>query len=257
MPDTAPVLFETEGALAIMTLNRPEQRNSVNAELAKCLRETVARFEADPDLRVAILTGAGKVFCAGMALAAFLDGRGNEILFGENRFAGFVDALRTKPIIAAVEGAALAGGLEIALACDLIVASEAAVFGLPEVGVGIFPVAGGAFRLARKIPANKALELVLTAEKLTATAAHDCGLINVMSSSGRSLDEARKLAKRILRNAPRAVEAALAIHRLAEKKSEEDLWQLSETMWPKICPSQDACEGPRAFKEKRAPIWTG
>lgn len=257
MSDTSPVLFETDGALAIITLNRPDNRNAVNAELADALRDAVARFEADPELRVAILTGQGKVFCAGMDLAAFLDGQGDQILFGENRFAGFVDADRKKPIIASIEGAALAGGLEIALACDLIVSSNAAVFGLPEPGVGIFAVAGGSFRLARKIPQAKALELVLTADRLDAEAALSYGLVSRLAEPGEALEEARALAGRILRNAPRAVEAALAVARLADRQSEAELWALSEKLWPEVCSTPDATEGPLAFLEKREPIWKG
>ena len=252
-----PVLFETDGALAVITLNRPAQRNCVDAGMADGLRAALERFEADPRLRVAILTGAGKVFCAGMDLAAFLDGQGDAILFGDHRFAGFVDAPRTKPVIAAVEGAALAGGLEIALACDMIVASEGAVFGLPEVGVGLFPVAGGAFRLARKIPAAKALELCLTADRLEARAAHDLGLVNHLAAPGAALAEARKLAARILRNAPLAVSAAYRIGRAAMLVGEAEFWAQSDALWPAVAGSADAREGPSAFKEKRRPVWSG
>ncbi|MCP3970808.1 MAG: hypothetical protein GY717_10945 [Rhodobacteraceae bacterium] len=144
--------MEREGCVAILTLNRPGRHNSIDAEMANALRAAITEIESDPDLRVVILTGAAKSFCAGMDLGAFVDGQGDDILFGANRFAGFVDAPRSKPVIAAIEGAALAGGCEIALACDMIIASETAFFGLPEVSVGTFPVAGGAFRLARKIP---------------------------------------------------------------------------------------------------------
>ena len=169
MPENQPaVRIERDGSIAVLTLNRPEAHNAINSEMTDALRSALAEVEADQTVRVIILTGAGNSFCAGMDLGAFLDGQGNDILFGENRFAGFVDAPRSKPVIAAIEGAALAGGCEIALACDLIVASETAVFGLPEVGVGIIPVAGGAFRLARKIPPAKALELVLTADRMSA-----------------------------------------------------------------------------------------
>ncbi|MFT7596772.1 MAG: enoyl-CoA hydratase [Paracoccaceae bacterium] len=251
----APVLLEREGSLAILTLNRPDQHNSVNVEMANALRSAIAEVEVDTSVRVVILAGAGKSFCAGMDLGAFLDGHGNEILFGENRFAGFVDAPRTKPIIAAIEGAALAGGCEIALACDMIVASETATFGLPEVGVGIFPVAGGAFRLASKIPPAKALELVLTGDRISAREANGLGLLNSLTAPGEALQEARELASRILRNAPVAVHAALAVARQLAIQNEKQLWQLSEGWWETVIASPDALEGPQAFKEKRVPNW--
>lgn len=250
-----PVLYAREGSLAIVTLNRPEQHNSVNIALAKAQREAITQAEADPEIRVVILTGAGRSFCAGMDLGAFLDGDGDQILFGENRFAGFVDAPRTKPVIAAIEGAALAGGFEIALACDMIVASEAAVFGLPEVGVGIFPVTGGAFRLARKIAPAKALELVLTADRIAAAEADRLGLLNRLMACGEALQEARDLARRILRNAPVAVSAGLAIGRQQVRQNEHLMWELAEAWWESVAASPDASEGPRAFKEKRAPEW--
>lgn len=250
-----PVLLEREGGLAILTLNRPDQHNSVNVDLANALRMALAEVEADPNVRVAILTGAGKSFCAGMDLGAFLGGQGDEILFGENRFAGFVDAPRSKPMIAAIEGAALAGGCEIALACDMIVASKTAVFGLPEVGVGIFPVAGGAFRLARKIPPAKALELILTGDRISAQEADRLGLLNRLTAPGEALQQSRELAHRILGNAPVAVRAALGVSRQQAMQNEHQLWQLSEALWETVTASPDTMEGPRAFKEKRAPRW--
>lgn len=251
------IVFEKDGGIAIITLNRPEQRNCVDEGLAIGLREALERFENDPGLRIGILTGAGPVFCAGMDLTAFLDGQGDKILFGENRLAGFVDAPRSKPVIAAVEGAALAGGLEIALACDMLVAGESAVFGLPEVGVGIFPVAGGAFRLARRISPAKALELCLTADRLDAQTAHDLGLVNRVAASGEALSEAHRLADSILRNAPLAVSAAYQIGRAAMLAGEAEFWANSEALWPAVAGSADASEGPRAFKEKRRPVWSG
>lgn len=254
---TAPVLYEARGPVAILTLNRPVQRNSINPELADALREAVQRFETDPDIRVAILTGAGDAFCAGMDLKAFLQGEGDKILFGPNRFAGFVDAERTKPVIAAVNGPALAGGFEIALACDLIVASDTAFFGLPEVGVGIFAVAGGPFRLARKIPPARALELALTTDRLSASDAHAFGLVNRLVPREQVLEAALDLAARIARNAPLGVAATLAVCRAAAAQGERDLWKLSEQLWPQVAASSDAIEGPRAFTEKQKPVWSG
>ncbi|MEO9777499.1 MAG: crotonase/enoyl-CoA hydratase family protein [Sedimentitalea sp.] len=252
-----PVLYETRGAVAILTLNRPEQRNSVNIDLTHALRAALARLEADETVRVAILTGAGNVFCAGMDLKAFLDGDGETILSGEGRFAGFVQAKRTKPIIAAVNGPALAGGCELALACDLIVASETAFFGLPEPGVGIFAGAGGPFRLARKIPLGKAMELVLTGDRLSAQDAHAYGMVNDLSAPDKVLDAAVSLAERIIRNAPLSVSASLELMRAASQEAEQNLWAMNDRLWTDVVASDDAREGPSAFIEKRAPQWNG
>jgi len=254
---TDPVTYEVADGIAVITLNRPEQRNSVNAALAQALRAAVTQFEKDAEARVGVLTGAGRVFCSGMDLKAFLDGEGDGILFGENRFAGFVDTDRKKPLIAAVQGAALAGGLEIALACDLIVAEEGAVFGLPEVRVGIFALAGGPFRLARRISPAKALELALTGGRMDAMEAHALGLVNRVAAAGEGLAAARALACEIAANAPLGVAATLAVVRAAMRQNEADLFRLSEAMWPDVAASNDAREGPRAFAEKRAPHWTG
>lgn len=252
-----PVLYDTRGAVAILTLNRPEQRNSVNIDLTHALRAALARFEADESVRVAILTGAGNVFCAGMDLKAFLDGDGETILSGEGRFAGFVQAKRTKPIIAAVNGPALAGGCELALACDLIVASETAFFGLPEPGVGIFAGAGGPFRLARKIPLAKAMELALTGDRLSAQDAHEYGMINQITPPDEVLNAAISLAERILRNAPLSVAATLELMRAASQVAEQELWALNDRLWAEVVASEDAHEGPCAFIEKRPPEWSG
>ncbi len=252
-----PILFETDGPVAIITLNRPENRNAVNVELTAHLRQAVKRFEEEDALRVAILTGAGKIFCSGMDLAAFLDGQGDGILFGKGRFAGFVDAERTKPVIAAVEGAALAGGMEIALACDLIVAGESAVFGLPEVGVGLFPVAGGAFRLAGKISPAKALQICLTGEGLSCQKAYDLGLVNEQAPDGKAMEMALNLARKIAMNAPLGVRAAFQIGRSLSRQQEAVMWDLSENLWADVAASVDAKEGPSAFKERRKPVWSG
>jgi enoyl-CoA hydratase/carnithine racemase len=250
------VLYETRGPVAVLTLNRTATRNAVDAAMAEALGAAVARIEADAQARVAVLASAGDVFSAGMDLKAFLGGEGDKILFGPGRFAGFVDAERKKPIIAAVEGPALAGGFEIALACDMIVASKAAVFGLPEVSLGIFAVAGGAFRLSRRIPPAKALELCLTAERIGAAEAHELGLLNALVDPGQALKTAMDLAVRIAGNAPDAVAASLRLARASQAPLERELWALSEELWASVSATLDAEEGPRAFVEKREPIWT-
>lgn len=254
---TASVQYETRGAVAILTLNRPEQRNAVNLEVTEALRAALARLEADPAIRVAILTGAGEVFCAGMDLAAFLSGDGDKILYGEGRFAGIVDAERRKPLIAAVNGPALAGGFELVLACDLVVSSKTAFFGLPEPTVGIFACAGGPFRLARKIPPAKAMELALTAGRLQAQEAFDLGLVNRLAEPDQVLNGALELAGQILRNAPLGVAATLALGRAAAERSERDMYALNDELWAEIAASRDAAEGPRAFLDKRRPEWSG
>ncbi len=251
------VLYENRDQAAILTLNRPKQRNAINAAMADALRDALNRFEADETARVGILAGAGDVFCAGMDLKAFIDGEGDAVLFGENRFAGFVDATRTKPMIAAVEGPALAGGFELALACDLMVASENALFGLPEVGVGIFACAGGPFRLARRIPPAKAMELALTGHRLSGEDARDIGLVNRLTPPGGALDAAIDVARDIARNAPLGIAATLALIRAALVREEPDLWELSDRLWQDVAASEDATEGPRAFAEKRRPNWQG
>ena len=254
---TASVQYETRGAIAILTLNRPKQRNSVNLEVTEGLRAALARLEADPAIRIGILTGAGDVFCAGMDLAAFLEGDGDKILYGEGRFAGFVDADRRKPLIAAVNGPALAGGFELVLACDLIVAANTAFFGLPEPTVGIFACAGGPFRLARKIPPAKALELALTAGRLPAQEALNLGLVNKLAEPDQVLEGALELAGQILRNAPHGITATLALSRAAAARAEKDLWALNDELWKEVAASKDAVEGPQAFLEKRRPEWSG
>ncbi|MEQ5871556.1 enoyl-CoA hydratase/isomerase family protein [Sagittula sp. NFXS13] len=255
--DADAVLFERDGPVAIITLNRPDQRNCINAAVANGLRDAVKRFEADPALRVAVLTGRGKVFCAGMDLKAFSDGAVDEVLFGQGRFAGFVSLERTKPIIAAVEGAALAGGLEIMLACDMAIASGSATFGLPEARLGLLAAAGGVFRLSARIPAVKARELVLTGRRFGAAEAEGYGLLNEVVEDGAALSAAMALAQSITESAPLAVRDGLLLSRLAECTAEAALWVQSDQLIERILVSADAQEGARAFREKRPPVWTG
>lgn len=252
-----PVTYIRRGSVAILTLNRPDARNAIDARMTGALRAALARFEADDGARVGILASSGPSFCAGMDLKAFLGGEAETILNGEGRFAGFVDADRAKPMIAAVEGPALAGGFELALACDFIVASDTAFFGLPEVGVGIFACAGGTFRLARRIPPAKALELCLTAARLSAAEAQALGLLNALVPAGEALVAAENLALRIAANAPLAVAASLKIGRRAQAVDEQALWALTDRLWQDVVRSQDAVEGPRSFAEKRKPVWKG
>jgi enoyl-CoA hydratase len=251
------VRYDVDGRVATITLNRPEQRNAVNPELALALEAALDRFEADPGVWVAILTGAGAVFSAGADLKAMVAGRGGELGTERGGFAGFVRYPRTKPVIAAVRGPALAGGTELVLACDLVVASAASSFGLPEVTRGIVAAAGGLFRLPRVLPRARAIELILTGERLGAEEAHRYGMVNAVVEDDEVLSTARALADRICANAPLAVRESLAIARAAEDLDEEEGWRRSTAAMTRVRASEDAKEGPRAFAEKRPARWTG
>lgn len=251
------VIVQREGDIAVITLNRPDQRNSVNGALTTGLREAVKEFEAEPALRVAVLAGAGKVFCAGMDLTAFLRGEVDDVLHGEGRFGGFVSLERSKPIIAAVQGAALAGGMEIMLACDMVIAERSAKFGLPEARIGLLAGGGGIFRLAQRMPSCKAREYIVTGATFSAQEAEHHGLLNRVVEDGGAMDAALELAREVARSAPHSVEESLRLLRLSEHEIEGRLWPLNDTMLAAILKSDDAKEGVRAFREKRLPSWTG
>ncbi len=252
-----PVRFETRGAVALVTLDRPDRRNAIDAASTDALRDALARFEADPDLHAGVLCGAGPVFCAGMDLAAFGTGQVEAVLFGPGGFGGLTELRRTKPLIAAVHGAALAGGFELALACDLIVAEEGSRFGLPEVLRGLVAGAGGALRLASLIPPARAREILLTGRMIDTAEAWDLGLIARRASVGAALDTALELAARIAANAPLAVAETLRLSRAAESAQLAALWPENARTLRAIMASDDALEGARAFLEKRAPQWLG
>lgn len=252
-----PLRFETRGAIAILTLDRPNRRNAIDAATTAAMTDALARFEADPDLRVAVLRGEGPVFCAGMDLAAFADGQVETVLFGPGGFAGLAEAARTKPLIAAVHGAALAGGFELALACDLIVAEEGARFGLPEVMRGLVAGGGGAARLASVIAPGRAREIILTGRMIDTAEAWDLGLIARRAPEGGVLDAALALAQEIAQNAPLAVSASLGLSRAAERAGLPPLWAENAATLRRIMASEDATEGARAFLERRPPRWQG
>ena len=251
------VLYELDDHVATLTLNRPEQRNAINPELTLALGAAMDRLEADDDVWVGILTGAGPNFCAGADLKSLSAGRASELATETGGFAGFVRHPHTKPIIAAVRGFALAGGTELVLACDLVVAADDAFFGVPEVTRGIVAAAGGLFRLPRVLPPARALELILTAERLGAKEAHQHGMVNHLVPAEQVLVRARELADRICRNAPLAVRESLAVARQAQLLTDEQGWQLSSQAMARARASDDAREGVRAFVDKRAPVWTG
>ena len=250
------VLYEVQGAVALVTLNRPEARNAVNGAVCDGMRAAIDRAEADPAVRCVVLTGAGKVFCAGMDLKAHLAGETGPVLFGEHGFAGFVARRRTKPVVAAVEGAALAGGFEIMLACDLVIAGESAVFGLPEPTIGLIAGAGGAVRLGRRIPRVLANELLLTGTPIPAAKARDWGLVNAVVADGGARDAALALAGRIAGNAPGALRDTLRLADLAF--AEEDAargWPENDATIRAMADGAEAREGIGAFLEKRPPVW--
>lgn len=256
-PDSRKVLYVTDGPVATITINRPEARNAVDGEVARSLREAVDRLEADDAVRVGVLTGAGSAFCAGMDLRAFAAGETRGIVQPTGGFAGFVRHPRRKPVIGAINGPALAGGCEVALACDFLVASTEATFGLPEPTRGLVAAAGGAFRLARSIPYRRAVELLLTAEGIDAREAHRLGLVNHVVEPDELLAFATTVALGIAANAPRAVEAGLEIARLAFDLDDRALWDLTGELAARVNTGQDAREGAQAFVERRAPVWKG
>ena len=251
------VLYHAENGVATVTLNRPDQRNAINPEVCDAIRAAFDQVETDPDVRVAILTGAGKLFCAGMDLKAFAGGAGDTILFGKYGFGGFVKRPRTKPVIAAVEGAALAGGFEMMLACDLVVAGTSAQFALPEVRIGLIPGAGGAVRLPVSIPRVRANEILLTGKPFNANEAADWGVINRVTADGSALQTAQDVAADIASNAPLAVRHTLAIANRAHVANDAAHWPQNDRIIAEIGQSADAAEGARAFIEKRAPVWQG
>ena len=244
--------------VALVTINRPEVRNAINGAVALGLEAAVNRVEADPDIRVAILTSSGdKAFRAGADLSEVAAGRGRELSTPTGGFAGFVQAARSKPWIAAVRGAALGGGLELCLACDFVVASDQASFGLPEVKRGIMAGAGGVLRLPRAVPRALALEMIATSKSLEATKALAHGLVNHVVPTADVIDTAVSIGTMIAGNAPLAVTESLKIARASADLDEAALWQMNKAGAAVVMRSADAREGPRAFVEKRAPVWTG
>lgn len=255
MTDAAPVRIEEQGAILIITINRPKQRNAVNRVVSLAIAEALDTLDNRDDLRVGILTGEGGSFCSGMDLRAFVDGERPEL---EGRgFGGLAEAPPKKPLIAAVEGFALAGGCELALACDMIVAAEDAWFGLPEVCRGLVAGSGGLLRLPKRIPAAIALEYALTGQRMDAKTAHGWGLVNRLTPSGGALAEALRLAMQITANAPLAVAMSKRIINESVDWPEDGIWERQRPLIESVLGSQDAQEGARAFAEKRDPVWRG
>jgi enoyl-CoA hydratase len=251
------VRYEVEDRCAVITIDRPRARNAISPEVALGIEAAIDAVEADDEVWVAILTGAPPVFCAGADLRAIDDGRGPLLSTERGGFAGIARRERTKPMIAAVEGAALAGGTEIVLSCDLVVAAEDAVFGLPEVKRGLIAAAGGLFRLGRKLPIAVAMECALTGDPIDAPRAHGFGLVNAVSAPGQACEAARSLAARITANAPLAVSESRKVLLAGTPADDETGWQLTEEAYRVVLESADVHEGIQAFIEKRRPEWKG
>ncbi|WP_408638988.1 crotonase/enoyl-CoA hydratase family protein [Nocardiopsis suaedae] len=249
------VRFEAADGVAVVTIDRPEAKNAVNAAVAKGIAEALDELDARKDLTVGILAGAGGTFCSGMDLKAFMKG---EVPVVEGRgFAGFAQRPPRKPLIAAVEGYALAGGFEAVLACDLVVAAEGAKFGIPEAKRGLVAAGGGLLRLHRRIPRNIAMEFALTGDFVGAQRMAELGLVNTVVPSGGALEGARALAARIAGNAPMAVQVSKEVMTASDDWSTEEMWTRQDAVTGPVFVSHDAMEGAAAFAEKRKPNWKG
>lgn len=252
---TGDVLVEADSGILTITVNRPEQRNAMTLAAATVIAEALTRLDEDPDLSVAILTGSGGTFCAGMDLKRFQLGE-RPIVEGRG-FGGLVEAPPAKPLIAAVEGWALGGGFEMVLACDLVVAGSGAKFGLPEVKRGLAARAGGIFRAPRVLPRAVALEMLLTGEPITAQEALVHGLVNRVVDDGSTVETALSLAAAISANAPLAVRASKALALDARTWTDQDSFGRQSAYTDPVFASADAAEGAAAFTERRAPRWQG
>lgn len=246
------VLTEQRDAILIITLNRPSARNAIDSSVSEALTDAVARLAADDDLRVGVLTGAGGIFCAGMDLKAFAK---SGVPKGINRFMrhGSPD----KPLIAAVEGYALGGGLELALTCDLIVAATGSKLGVPEARVGLLAAGGGLLRLPQRLPPSVALEMAITSVPITADRGYELGLISRLTDPGTAVDHAVELAELVARCAPLSVRASRHLVRQVHGRGDDDFWHHQAPFVKELLASHDAKEGTRAFTERRSPLWTG
>lgn len=252
---TEEVLVSKEDGIMTITINRPEAKNAVNRGVAEGVAAAMEELDSSSEVQVAILTGAGGTFCSGMDLKAFLKGEA-PIVKGRG-FAGVVECPPEKPLIAAVEGYALAGGFELLLASDLIVASEEAKFGIPEPKRGLVAAAGGLMRLPRQVPYRIAMEMALTGDFFSAQRAYEMGLINRVVPTGSALEEAVKLAKSIVANGPLAVAVTKKVIKESQDWSTEEMFKLQGPLVGPVFVSEDAKEGAAAFAQKRAPNWKG
>ncbi|MEU2927724.1 crotonase/enoyl-CoA hydratase family protein [Streptomyces sp. NPDC007251] len=255
MHSTTEVRTETIGSALLITIDRTQARNAVNAAVAAGLSAAVDQLEADPGLRAGVLTGAGGTFSAGMDLKAALAGESPEI--PGRGFGGLTQARTTKPLIAAVEGWAMGGGFELALACDLIVAAGDARFGLPEVRRGLIAAGGGVIRLPKRIPYHLAMELLLTGEPVTGERVGRLGIANRVVPAGETVAVALQLAERMAHNAPLALAAVKELVRAADGAPEEEAFAVQAEQMARLAASADVREGMAAFTERRSPVWQG
>lgn len=253
--DRPPVLTSTEGRIAVVTLDRPAARNAVNGAMAQAIGAAIVEAERDPEIWAVVIAGNGPVFCAGADLRMISEG--GSAMTADGGFAGLTSLDRTKPLIAAVDGPALAGGFEIVLACDMVVAGTGASFGIPEVRRALIAAAGGVVRLPHRIPRNVATELAVTGGTIDAERAHALGLVNRLVPAGTALAAALALAAEVVANPPVAVRLALEVVRLSSDRGEVAAWERNDEAMAEVQRSADFREGPLAFLEKRAPVWTG
>ncbi len=249
------VLTERRGAVLLVTLNRPDARNAIDLATAEGIAAALDDLDADPELSVGVLTGAGSGFCAGMDLKAFVTGERPWV--GDRGFAGIVQRSARKPLIAAVEGFAVAGGFEVALACDLIVAARGAKLGIPEVKRSLVAAGGALLRLPQRMPYHVAMELALTGDLVPAERFHELGVVNRLADPGGAVDVALELADRVTPNGPLALDATKRIFQEAPDWSTDEMWMRQAAITDPVFASEDAKEGATAFAEKRAPVWKG
>lgn len=250
------IKVEHVDGIQVITINRPDARNAINAEAAQAMAAALDELDNRSDVRIGILTGANNTFSSGMDLKAFAQGGQRPLVAGRG-FAGLNEAPPKKPLIAAVEGYALAGGCEMALACDLIVAAKNANFGLPEVKRGLVASSGGMLRLPRRLPYHIAMEIVLTGDMFSAERAYAHGLVNRLTEPGQALAGALELARAIVENGPLAVQTAKSIVSQSADWDQADMFDRQRPLVAHIFTSADAKEGATAFAEKRKPVWQG
>jgi len=251
------VVREQRGRVAILRINRPGARNAVNGDVARGMEAALDACEADDDTRAVVITGTGEVFCAGADLKRVATSDSGQLATKRGGFGGITTREFAKPLIAAVNGHALAGGFEIVLACDLVVAADGANFGIPEVKRGLFAAAGGLIRLPNRIPTATAMELALTGDPIDARRAFELGLVNRVVARADVIDAALELAERVCANAPVAVRNSRTMVREARDLTEAEAWPRNYELAMEVFSTKDSIEGATAFAEKRPPKWTG
>ena len=255
MSDMKEVLVDIAEGVMTITMNRPEAKNAMNKSMAEGISAAIDEFEGSADIRVAVLTGNGGTFCSGMDLKGFLAGETPTV--PGRGFGGLSHYSPAKPLIAATEGYALAGGFELVLACDMVVASRTTKFGLPEVKRSLVAGAGGVFRLPQQIPERIAMEMVMTGDHYTAERMYECGLVNALADEGKALEGAKELAARIAINGTLATAASKKIMKEYKSWPHDEIWTRQQDIMNPVFASEDAREGATAFAEKRAPQWKG